>query len=113
MSFVRSADFTRFAQCRTLITHSACGTLHISRVAGDADSVAQYVNVNEPLNYAGLFERDMTCATFPGMRCELDLFGGVQRRIPGNVALREPRIVANAGNTQSCGPLRLDAGRLD
>ena len=61
----------------------------------------------------GLFERDMTCATFPGMRCELDLFGGVQRRIPGNVALREPRIVANAGNTQSCGPLRLDAGRLD
>ena len=49
----------------------------------------------------------------PGMRCELDLFGGVQRRIPGNVALREPRIVANAGNTQSCGPLRLDAGCLD
>ncbi|GDZ38269.1 hypothetical protein MCC01964_08950 [Bifidobacteriaceae bacterium MCC01964] len=55
----------------------------------------------------------MTCATFPGMRCELDLFAGVQRRIPGNIALREPRIVANAGNTQGCGLLRLDASRLD
>ena len=26
----------------------------------------------------------------------------VSRRIPGNIALREPRIVANAGNTQGC-----------
>lgn len=37
----------------------------------------------------------------------------VSRRIPGNIALREPRIVANAGNTQGCGLLRLDASRLD
>ncbi|MEQ2642821.1 hypothetical protein AAAT57_08420, partial [Bifidobacterium longum] len=43
MSFVRSADFTRFAQCRTLITIQRAALLHISRVAGDADSVAQYV----------------------------------------------------------------------
>ena len=38
-----SADFTRFAQCRTLITIQRAALLHISRVAGDADSVAQYV----------------------------------------------------------------------
>ena len=43
VSFVRSADFTRFAQCRTLITIQRAALLHISRVAGDADSVAQYV----------------------------------------------------------------------
>ena len=39
VSFVRSADFTRFA----LITIQRAALLHISRVAGDADSVAQYV----------------------------------------------------------------------
>ena len=43
VSFVRSVDFTRFAQCRTLITIQRAALLHISRVAGDADSVAQYV----------------------------------------------------------------------
>ena len=43
VSFVRSADFTRFAQRRTLITIQRAALLHISRVAGDADSVAQYV----------------------------------------------------------------------
>ena len=43
VSFVRSADFTRFAQCRTLIAIQRAALLHISRVAGDADSVAQYV----------------------------------------------------------------------
>ena len=43
VSFVRSADFTRFAQCRTLITIQRAALLRISRVAGDADSVAQYV----------------------------------------------------------------------
>ena len=32
-----------FAQCRTLITIQRAALLHISRVAGDADSVAQYV----------------------------------------------------------------------
>lgn len=57
--------------------------------------------------------RNVSRDTFQGLLRELDLFGGVQRRIPGNVALSGPCRVAKAGNTQSCGPLRLDAGRLD